>query len=351
MVLDNYGEYMDSQALDYDNHMAILKYQKKLRGFKNFMQTHMNEYFDDILEKQIEDSIIEGLRVPGIPGIWGGIDIPDIPSMNSIFNNIKNSIKSGLVDPVESGFNTALETVKKGVTDTINKVKSTLEGMINDLKKGFDDAMKKVKDWFDDMISKITSGFAVITKFFDDFVKRMKQMGEGLKDIFGGIGTEFTGLGKGLKMGFTNIGILFKWTGEFVFSYITCGVQYIQNLNRCISFYMLDSLGQILYVPIRIILWCMLTFLKRDLYGTVDMLWDKIYLADSYVYGYTGFHFAHYPKNIRDLCYNCKRMKVDALKNKVREINNDFLVKMPSLLNEGVVEMQGGGKKFKGAFE
>jgi hypothetical protein len=304
------------------------------------------------MEDSLPERVVEGLHIPGIPHIWDGIDIPDIPSMDSIFNNIKNSIKTGLVDPVEKGFNEAIDKVKTGVTDTINKVKSTLEGMINDLKKGFDDAMAKVKGWFDGIVAKITDGFKVITDFFNDFVKRMKKMGDGIKNIFGGIGTEFTGLGQGLNLGFTNIGVLFKWTGEFIFSYITCGVQYISNLHRCIFFYILDVLGQLSYaIFFRFPIWLINIAFKYDLTPANDNMWKELDTLDKKIYGFAGFHIIHYTKQIRDLCYNCKRMKIDALKNKVQEINNDFLVKMPELLNKGVVEIKSGGDDFMGAFK
>jgi hypothetical protein len=325
--------------MDYSNYKKLQQIQRKIKNLKSFM------------EENLPERVIEDFHIPGIPGIWDGISIPDIPSMDSIFNSIKDSIKKGLVDPVENGFNSAINTVKDGVMKTIDTVKTTLEGMVNDLKKGFDDAMAKVKGFFDDIIKKITSGFAIITDFFNDFVRRMKNMGTALKNIFGGIGTEFTGLGEGLNLGFTNIGVLFKWTGEFVFSYIMCGVQYIQNLHRCIFFYVLDTLGYMMYnIFVGIPLWILKTFMGRDLYGAMDKMWDTVYKYDSYIYGYTGFHIAHYPKNIRNLCYNCKRMKINALKNKVSEINYDFLVKMPELLNKGVVEMDRGGQDFMNAF-
>jgi hypothetical protein len=373
--------------MEYNNNQKLLDIQRKIDNLKSFMEDNLPE------------RIVEDFRIPGIPGLWGGIDIPDIPSMDSIFNEIKNKIKSGLVDPVENGFKNLIRDVESGLKGSINTVKTTFEGLINDIKKGFDEAMAKVKGFFDsivakinsgfdvikqtfedlktkidgmindlkkgfndamvqvkgffdDLMKKITAGFAVIESFFKDFVNRMKKMGNALKDIFGGIGTEFTGLGEGLNLGFTNIGVLFKWTGEFVFSYITCGIQYIRNLHRCIFFYVLDTLGYTMYsIFIGIPLWILITFMKIDLYKNMDNLWDKIYEYDAYIYGYTGFHIAHYPKNIRNLCYNCKRMKINALKNKVSEINNDFLVKMPGLLNKGVVEMNRGGDDFLSAFK
>ena len=267
--------------------------------------------------------------------------------MKTIFSNAMAQVTK-LFNDIVAKINSGFDVIKQ----TFEDLKTKIDGMVNDLKKGFNDAMIQVKGFFDDLMKKITSGFAVITDFFNDFVKRMKKMGNAIKDIFGGIGTEFTGLGEGLNLGFTNIGVLFKWTGEFVFSYITCGIQYIRNLHRCIFFYVLDTLGYTMYsIFIGIPLWILITFMKIDLYKNMDNLWDKIYEYDAYIYGYTGFHIAHYPKNIRNLCYNCKRMKINALKNKVSEINNDFLVKMPELLNKGVVEMNRGGDDFVSAFK
>jgi hypothetical protein len=271
--------------------------------------------------------------------------------INKIVNKVRDGIVNDIVNPFKTFYNKAVETVKTGVTDIINKAKVALEGMINDIKKGFDDAIKKITDWFKKIGEDMKAGFEVVGNFFKDFVVRMQKMGDGLKDIFGGIGTEFTGLGEGLRLGFTNIGILFKWVGEFVFSYITCGVSYIQNLHRCIFFYVLDAVTHMAYTPVRMFMWGISGLTRRnDIYDAEKMIWDKIYQADELIYYYIGFHIAHYPKNVRDLCYNCKRMRVTALKNKVAQINDDFNVKMPLLLQKGVVEMQGGGNKFKGAF-
>jgi hypothetical protein len=272
-------------------------------------------------------------------------------AINSVVNKVRDGVVNDIVNPFKSFYNTAVNTVKTGVTKIINDAKAALEGMINDIKKGFDDAVKKITDWFKKIGDDMKAGFEVVGNFFKDFVVRMQKMGDGLKDIFGGIGTEFTGLGEGLRLGFTNIGVLFKWVGEFIFSYITCGVSYIQNLHRCIFYYVFDAVMHLAYTPVRIFLW-MLSSIMNDnsIYKIEKMIWDKIYEADELIYYYLGFHIAHYPKNVRDLCYNCKRMRVTALKNKVAQINDDFNVKMPILLQKGVIEMKGGGDKFKGAF-
>ena len=67
--------------MDSNNYQKLQEIQRNIDNLKSFME-------DNLPERVVED-----FRIPGIPGLWGGIDIPDIPSMDSIFNSIKNTIK------------------------------------------------------------------------------------------------------------------------------------------------------------------------------------------------------------------------------------------------------------------
>jgi hypothetical protein len=252
--------------------------------------------------------------------------------------DILDEVKKGLIGPLINGINKDLiDPVNRTIRDGVSGLSNTLNSMIDGLQKG-------VKGFF--------SVLLIIVNFINETASRFIQMGNGMNQIFTSLFvTEVNALGKGLRIGFNNVGELMKWSGEFVFSYINCGVQYIQNMHRCIYFYALDTVGYLLYtIFIEIPLWIMKTFLRMDLYGTLDKLWEKVYEADKYVFGLTGFHIAHYPKNVRDLCYNCKRMKVNALKNKVKQINYDFNQKLPDLLQSGIKGMQDGSNEFKNAF-
>jgi hypothetical protein len=64
----------------------------------------------------------------------------------------------------------------------------------------------------------------------------------------------------------------------------------------------------------------------------------------------TGIHAFKYSKDINNRCYNCKRLKVLALKNKSEQINNDFVQNLPILLNKGADRMKKGGDEFLAAF-
>jgi len=295
----------------------------RIKKIEKLLNHNLDEY-----NVVIDEFIKEGYRVSF--GELGSFDIPDI-------DQIKNEIKNGIIGPLTNGINKdIIRPVNNLIKDSVNMFTGLINGMIYGLQRG-------INGFFDVL--------GTVVGFINETAARFIQMGKGMNDIFKGLFvTEMNGLGEGLRLGFSNIGELLKWSGEFIFSYINCGVHYIQNLQRCIFFYMVDSFGQIMYIPIRILLWFMKTFLFRDMYPLENMVWDILERADQYIFQYTGVHISHYPKNIRDLCYNCKRMKVDALKDKVKQINYDFSHKMPELLQAGVIEMQGGSNEFAGAF-
>ena len=180
-----------------------------------------------------------------------------------------------------------------------------------------------------------SKSFKNIGKKNEDLGKKLKLVGDGLEKIFrGSLAKAPVAVGKGLKRGLDDAGDLFAWVGGFIFSYLTCGIQYIENLHRCIFYYSLDVVGKLFYFPVTFMLWLSWEFGKTDLYDFHDKIWNTIYAIDKDFYGTFGFHFAHYPDNIKNMCYNCKRLKVVALKNKSDQINYDFDTYMPELLKD-----------------
>jgi hypothetical protein len=188
-------------------------------------------------------------------------------------------------------------------------------------------------------------GFDVsdVSGLINKAVTKMTNIGKGLEKILKGLFIdEIQGLGDGLKIGFDNIGEFMFWTSEFMFTYILCGLQYIQNMHKCIFYYALDVFAKLLYLPIDIINWVALELAGQDLTAGQQQIWDTIYWIDDKFYNNTGFHFAHYPKNVADMCYSCKRLRVLALKSKSSQIKYDFETKLPELLQAGIQEMIDG---------
>lgn len=228
----------------------------------------------------------------------------------------------------------------KNINEKLQELKKNIENNTTNMKQTVD-------EYLVDMQSKDIQrieGFDV-SNGIKDFSNKMVNIGKGLEKIFKGLFVdEMNGLGKGLYLGFNNIGELIHWTGEYIFANILCGLQFIQNLHKCIFYYTLDCLGKFIYSPVYLINWIAWEFMEKDLEEGQLKIWDSIYALDEEFYKTSGFHFAHYPKNVHDMCYSCKRLKVLALKAKSSQIKYIFDTKMSQLLYAGIQEMLDGAK-------
>lgn len=221
------------------------------------------------------------------------------------------------------------------INEKINDLRNDIQKNITNFQEKTDSVLNQNKK---EVIPQV-EGFDVsslIVKMGD----KMTNIGKGLKMIFKGFFVdEIQGLGQGLTIGFNNIGEFVFWTSEYFFTYIICGIQYLQNMHKCIFYYALDVFAKILYFPIDFVNWLAWEYAGQDLYIGQKKIWDTIYYMDNEFYNTMGFHFAHYPKNVADMCYSCKRLRVLALKSKSSQINYDFETKMPQLLQAGIQEM------------
>jgi len=220
------------------------------------------------------------------------------------------------------------------------------------------DIQKKMKGDFDkvgniakDGIKKAKERFDQIGNTFKKVGDIFKKFGRGLQRIFIGIGQEFTGIGDGLELGFRDIRELFVYFGEFIFTYINCGIKTMKNLHECILYYAIDTVLSIFYVPVRLNLWFLNAFLGMNLYPLEKSIWNFIYKIDGMCFRSLGFHFAKWPSTIRNNCYNCKRLKISAMKRMAQKVDYDFKYEMPKKLMRGVNTMRDGAEDIKGAFK
>jgi len=268
-------------------------------------------------------------------GFKEGIDWPKVPSPSEIGDSMKKFF----------------DDIGNKATEAGNVVKGGIEKGVGEIKGKFVEFGEKITALGATITSEFTKIGGTITEKFKELTKRMNRMGSGLKGIFDGIGMEFTGLGEGLRLGFDDIGLLFQYTGEFLLTYCFCGVKFITNLNTCILYYAIDAVGQIIYLPFRVMFFVIYLSVYNDIYSQVDKIWNQIRDLDQMNYNYTGVYLTRWPRTIRDLCYNCKRLKVSVLNQKAKDINDDFNIKMPELLNKGVDKMKASGNDFTDAFK
>ena len=94
---------------------------------------------------------------------------------------------------------------------------------------------------------------------------------------------------------FMFLGSVFTWC----FKNITCGLEMLMNFKQCFFWYLLEIIGQTLYLPIRFLVW-ILGIQKWEKYT-----WDKIQVGDCAFYDLTGIHLIHYSEDILQRCYKC----------------------------------------------
>jgi len=151
----------------------------------------------------------------------------------------------------------------------------------------------------------------------------IKNIFEGVGKIFKGIGEEFIDVGEGTVVGVIDITTLFKFTFIFLGTYIGCAVYFLTNIRGCLVYYLVEVFGQILYIPVRITVWIFSLF-SLNLQKPLDTFWDNMESLDQVVYKYVGFHIIHYPRNVRQKCYVCKRLKMKVMSRQAGVVKDDF---------------------------
>lgn len=248
--------------------------------------------------------------------------------------------------PVREGFD-----FKKIILDPIDKFFK--DDIVKPMKKAFvDDLGKPVKKAFTKGMDP-TKGIDSVIKEFNSMVKFLGTMGRRFENVFAGMGNIFMGLGlyiagvgKGLGLGLEQMGILFVTVGEFIFTYLACILKMIISFPFCIFFYIIVMVLQILYIPVRIGLWCSKEIFGVDLYEKEKQAWSGMRELSYFVYKYTGYHFIYFPKFIRQQCFVCVRLKSSTIERKGKEIDNAFNVKLPAFIKNGDKALKRAGKQF-----
>jgi hypothetical protein len=107
--------------------------------------------------------------------------------------------------------------------------------------------------------------------------------------------TRVFGIFKKVFLVFAFFGSVFTWS----FKNITCGLEMFMNFRQCFFWYLLEIIGQTLYLPIRFLVWIL------GIQSWEKYTWDKIQAADCAFFDLTGIHVIHYSDDILKRCYKC----------------------------------------------
>ena len=213
-----------------------------------------------------------------------------------------------------------------------------LKGIGDMMNKGFDKAKKDLAKPFQALKDTLLKPINDIIGAIDKVKNFFNNIRDGFKEINQGIELEFINLGKSIKLGFYDI---FNVVGTFG----ECGINTLVNIRTCILWYILDLIGTTLYnVIVRLPVFTVQMITGFNLQPFVDIVNCSLEKIDMIFYDLTCNHIFHFPDWVNKLCYTCK------YEDAVNDINYDFKVKIPKLMQEPVDKFNSAANHFKRAF-
>jgi hypothetical protein len=192
----------------------------------------------------------------------------------------------------------------------------------------------------------IVSAFKLV-----EIVPRMFiALGEGVADIIEGTAMEVVGAVEGTGTIIGDMITMAIYTSVFLFTYLMCFIKGLGNFKTCAPYYLAEIIGQILYLVPRIILFILGAF-GFDSVGIEKRLWDWMEQLSDWTYVYLGFYLTHFPKDIRNKCYNCRRLKASAFVNKATYTIDDFLQTFDKDFLPGLQKIGSGAEPILSIFE
>ena len=109
----------------------------------------------------------------------------------------------------------------------------------------------------------------------------------------GGIFSKMFKVGKRYLM---YVGLIVAW----VIGTTKCGLYWFLNFRKCFFWYILEVIGQILWLPFAFLIW-IFPILKPP----SDFFWNMLDQIDCLFFDTVGFHLIHYSENTIQQCYSC----------------------------------------------
>lgn len=161
----------------------------------------------------------------------------------------------------------------------------------------FKDVANKLKDFFEKM--------SVIKRGFQSIPKRFAYMRTGFQEAGNGIGSMFENIGNSFKIGSISISGLFEAVGEFLEFNAKCFAYFMENIDTCFLFYLVDFLGRVLYLIVPIFIYLFRITTGIDIQTQIDQAFELIRFMDDNFHSFSGFYITRYPDSVRDKCYKC----------------------------------------------
>lgn len=242
----------------------------------------------------------------------------------------------GLFDGAIKDLKKEFEKARNTANKATNSMNSAVKSAMDDLKKGVEKTSQNTTkgiNKFHKELQKPLKGIDKLIKEFEEIVvtfnrsipNRFTNVFSGINVILNdGLGGEIKTLTDSIGSGFRGIGWLFATTGELIRTYLMCVIKIIKNLYFCLFFYLIEIIFRIIYLPVWLIMWSLKTFLGIDLFFIENNAVKGLRIIDDFFYFYFGFHVIYWPKNVRERCFVCVRLKKDTLTTVAKGVDYNF---------------------------
>lgn len=193
--------------------------------------------------------------------------------------------------------------------------------------------------------------FKRIICFLGTVPLRIRNLNAGFENIFNGINAEFEAIGKSFSMGFSSINVLAMYIGELISTYLGCGFKFIENFFDCVFYYIVDAIIYIIGLPLTFIIWAFDFYFSIDLSYIRDRSYNGMKTINDFLYPYLGFHIIHWPKPVREQCYLCRRLKVEAVSKRADDVGVTFNEKIPKNFGNSRSVFRIGKRQFEEIFK
>ena len=236
-----------------------------------------------------------------------------LKDVNKVMDGIKDTLNKA-TEELNKGLTKSLDATDKAVKESTKNTTSGLKDVQKELQKPFKGIDKLIKDFED-----------IVITFNKSVPNRFKNLFASIEVIFqDGLAGEIKTLTDSINSGFKGIGYLFAATGELLRTYIMCTIKFIKNLYFCFIFYVVEIALRIFYLPIWLVMWSLKTFLGLDLFWLEERSIKGLEMLNGYTYSLFGFHIIYWPKNVRERCFTCIRLKKGVLKETAKKVDYNF---------------------------
>ena len=124
-------------------------------------------------------------------------------------------------------------------------------------------------------------------------IKKIENIFKFIPNFFKYLFNYFISIQNNIKKVFIYVGDVFKWLGL----YLAAGMKFIVNFPDCFKWYSLEIVGNILYTPIKCVVWLF------EMKNTEKNIWKNLEKMDCTVKKFIGFNIIHYSPSIQMKCY------------------------------------------------